>query len=119
MAFFRKALANHPNKPPRKITVDGYRATHQALRLLRRRNPTWRRVIVRSCQYLNNIVEQDHRAIKRRVAPMLGFKTFRTAATTLMGIGLAHRIRKNQFSIGYRRGRRYGSLAGAWALALM
>ena len=119
MAFFRKALANHPNKPPRKITVDGYRATHRALRLLRRRNPTWRRVIVRSCQYLNNIVEQDHRAIKRRVAPMLGFKTFRTAATTLMGIGLAHRIRKNQFSIGYRRGRRYGSLAGAWALALM
>ena len=119
MAFFRKALANHPNKPPRKITVDGYKATHRALRLLRRRNPTWRRVIVRSCQYLNNIVEQDHRAIKRRVSAMLGFKTFDTAAVTLMGIELAHRIRKRQFSIGYRRGRRYGSLAGAWAVALM
>ena len=118
MTFFRKALASHPNKPPRKITVDGYKATHRALRLLRRRNPTWRRVVVRSCQYFNNIVEQDHRAIKRRVAAMLGFRTFYSAATTLMAIELAHRIRKRQFSIGYRRGQRYGSLAGAWALAL-
>ena len=119
MAFFRKALASHPNKPPRKITVDGYKATHRALRLLRRRNATWRRVIVRSWQFLNNIIEQDHRAIKRRVSAMLGFKTFRTAAVTLMGIELAHKIRKQQFSIGYRRGRKYGSIAGAWAVALM
>ena len=73
----------------------------------------WRRVIVRSCQYLTNLVEQDHRAIKRRVSAMLGFKTFGTATTTLMGIELAHRIRKRQLSIGYRRGQRYGSLAGA------
>jgi transposase-like protein len=118
MAFFRKALATHHRKPPRKITVDGNLATHRALRLLRRRNPTWRRVIVRSCQYLNNIVEQDHRAIKRRVSAMLGFKSFASAATTLLGIELAHRIRKHQFSIRYRRTRRYGSLAGAWNLAL-
>jgi len=52
---------------------------------------------VRTCQYLNNIVEQDHRAIKRRCAPMLGFKSAKTAAVTISGIELAHRIRKRQF----------------------
>jgi transposase-like protein len=51
-------------------------------------------------RYLNNIVEQDHRAIKGRCACMLGFKSMQTAAITLSGIELAHRIRKGQFSIG-------------------
>src|SRR5262249_41385567 len=60
----------------------------------------WQSVIVRDRRYLNNIVEQDHRAIKRRCASMLGFKSFRTAAITLAGIELAHRIRKRQFSFG-------------------
>jgi hypothetical protein len=59
---------------------------------------------VRDRRYLNNIVEQDHRAIKRRCASMLGFKSFKTAEITLAGIELAHRIRKRQFSV--RRGRR-------------
>jgi putative transposase len=54
-------------------------------------------VRVRTCQYLNSIVEQDHRAIKRRCAPMLGFKFAATAAVTISGIELAHRIRKRQF----------------------
>jgi dipeptidyl aminopeptidase/acylaminoacyl peptidase/transposase-like protein len=119
MTFFRKAVASHPNNPPRKITVAGYRATHRAPRLLRLRNPTSRRDVVRSSQYLNNTVEQDHRAMKRKVSAMLGFKTPSTAATTLMGVELAHRIRKQQFSIGNRRGQRHGSRAGAWALAVM
>lgn len=48
----------------------------------------------------NNIVEQDHRAVKRRCAPMLALKSFRTAAVTLAGVELAHRIRKGQFSFG-------------------
>ena len=43
-------------------------------------------VLVRNCQYLNNIVEQDHRAIKGRCRPTLGFKSYRTAAVTLAGI---------------------------------
>jgi putative transposase len=45
---------------------------------------------------LNNIVEQDHRAIKRLVRPMLGFHSFRSAAVTLAGIELMHMIRKGQ-----------------------
>jgi putative transposase len=45
---------------------------------------------------LNNIVEQDHRAVKRLVRPMLGFKSFRSAHVTLTGIELMHMIRKGQ-----------------------
>jgi putative transposase len=50
---------------------------------------------IRQIKYLNNIVEQDHRAIRRLVRPMLGFKSFRSAAVTLAGIELMHMIRKS------------------------
>src|SRR5271157_4942748 len=90
----------------------------RALRCLRQENPEWRSVVVRSNRYLNNIVEQDHRAIKRRCAPMLALKTFRTAAVTLAGVELAHRIRKRQFSFGRRGPRRFSSLKDLWARAL-
>ncbi len=55
--------------------------------------------MLRSSKYLNNLIEQDHRGIKSRTRPMLGFKTFTTAATTIAGIELLHRIRKDQFSL--------------------
>lgn len=48
-------------------------------------------------KYLNNIVEQDHRRVKRRIYPMLGFKQFRNAAVTISGIELAQQIKKGQF----------------------
>jgi putative transposase len=51
---------------------------------------------IRQSKYLNNVVEQDHRAIKRRTRPMLGFKTFRCARILLAGIELAHMIAKSQ-----------------------
>ena len=51
-------------------------------------------------KYLNNIVEQDHRFIKRRTRPMLGFKSFESASATLSGIEVAHMIRKGQFTPG-------------------
>ncbi|MDH6186668.1 transposase-like protein [Polaromonas sp. CG_23.6] len=53
-------------------------------------------VIVRQVKYLNNIVEQDHRAIKRVTRPMLNFKSFRSAKNVLAGIELMHMIRKGQ-----------------------
>jgi transposase-like protein len=96
----------------------GMRQSHRALRLLRQENPEWRSVVVRSNRYLNNIVEQDHRAIMRRCAPMLALKSFRTAAVTLAGVELAHRIRKRQFSFGRRGSRRFLSLKHLWARAL-
>ena len=49
---------------------------------------------VRSCKYLNNVIEQDHRRIKQRLRPMLGFKRFETAAVTIRGIELAAKIKK-------------------------
>ena len=117
-AFFRKALTTSLPRWPRKITLDGHAARHQALRLLRRENPRWKYVRVRSCRYLNNIVEQDHRAIKRRCDSMTGFKSFCNASITLAGIELAHRIRKRQFYFGAGRSRRAWSLKQLWRIAL-
>lgn len=56
-------------------------------------------IVVRQVKYLNNIVEHDHRAIKRVTKPMLTFKSFRSAGCVLAGIELMHMIRKNQFVI--------------------
>jgi len=56
-------------------------------------------ITVRQVKYLNNIVEQDHRAIKRVTKPMLGFKSFRAASNVLAGVELMHMIRKGQFAI--------------------
>jgi transposase-like protein len=98
-AFFRKALASHP-RGPRKVTIDGHVPSRRALWRLRGEHPIWRKVEVRICKYLNNIVEQDHRAIKRRCASMIGFKSFYNASIALAGVELAHRNRKRQFSFG-------------------
>ena len=60
-----------------------------------RQNP----IVVRQVKYLNNILEQDHRAIKRITRPMLNFKSFRASRNVLAGIELMHMIRKGQFMI--------------------
>ncbi len=56
-------------------------------------------ILVRQVKYLNNIVEQDHRAIKRVTRPMLNFKSFRSAGSVLAEIELIHMIRKGQFAL--------------------
>jgi transposase-like protein len=117
-AFFCRALETHHPRRPRKLNLDGNAASHRALRLLRQENPDWQSVMVRSCRYLNNIVEQDHRAIKRRCAPMLALKSFRTAAVTLAGVELVHRIKKGQFSLGSGAARGLSSLKHLWTHAL-
>jgi transposase-like protein len=117
-AFFRKALATQAPRVPRKVTLDGHVPSHRALWLLRREHPCWRNVKVRSCKYLNNIIEQDHRAIKRRCASMTGFKSFANAAITISGIELAHRIHKLQFSFGRGRRRHGWSRKHEWAMAV-
>jgi transposase-like protein len=96
--FFRKALKMQ-GRPPRVITLDGYAASHRAVRELPEENEVWNNTKLRSSKYLNNIVEQDHRAIKARIGPMLGFKSFRRAKVTIAGIELLHHIRKNQFDL--------------------
>ena len=113
--FFRQAVKVKGSPRPEKINLDGNAASHLGLRLLGEEDPRWRCVTVRARRYLNNVVEQDHRAIKQRSAPMLGLKSFRTAALTFSGVELAHRIRKRQFTLAYEHQGRALSLKAALA----
>ena len=58
-------------------------------------------IVMRHCKYLNNIVEQDHRAVKRLTHPMLGFKSFWAARCTIAGIEVMHAIRKGRVWFPY------------------
>ena len=113
--FFCKALENHA--PPRVITLDAYAASHRAIKELKSAGSIPHRVRIRSSQYLNNVVEQDHRRIKQRIRPMLGFKRFETAAITISGIELAEKIRKDQCKTGKLAGRPR-TASGIWAAIL-
>ena len=95
--FFSQATRQHGM--PRVITLDGYAASHRAVAKLKAAGTLPRRVRVRSCKYLNNIVEQDHRRIKQRIRPMIGFKRFDRATVTIRGIELAEKIKKDQFNL--------------------
>jgi transposase-like protein len=95
--FFSQATRQHG--APRVITVDGYAASHRAVAELKAAGTLPRRVRIRSCKYLNNVIEQDHRRIKQRIRPMLGFKRFEAAAVRIRGIELAAKIKKAQFNL--------------------
>jgi transposase-like protein len=97
-AFFRKALRSQ-SRPPKTITLDGYAASHRAVRELQEQGRLPDLTKLRSSKYLNNLVEQDHRNVKSRLGAMLGLKSFASAATTIRGIELMHRIRKGQFHL--------------------
>ena len=86
---------------PATINFDGNAAIHQSLRRLSREEPRWKVVTVRANRYLNNLIEQDHRAVKQRCASTLGLKSFGSAAATISGIELVHRIRKGQFHVAW------------------
>jgi putative transposase len=92
LRFLRKAI--NGNGTPEKITIDKSGANTAAIES--HNAETGAEIEIRRIKYLNNIVEQDHRAIKRLIRPMLGFKSFRSAAVTLAGIELMHMIRKGQ-----------------------
>jgi transposase-like protein len=97
-AFFSKAI-KHQGQPPETITLDGYAASHRAVREMIADARLPEGTHVRSSKYLNNVIEQDHRNIKSRTNVMLGFKRFRCAKTTISGIELMHRIRKVQLNL--------------------
>ncbi|MGO4156986.1 IS6 family transposase [Cupriavidus sp. YAF13] len=90
--FFEKAIAH--NGQHDSVTIDGSPVNLAALRDINAEQEA--PIAIRQVKYLNNIVERDHRAIKRQTRPMLGFKDFRCARTLLGGIELMHMIAKGQ-----------------------
>jgi len=94
LRFFRKAIRHHSE--PEVVTIDKSGANTAALTTLNADKPDEETMTIRQSKYLNNLVEQDHRNIKRRIQLMLGFKSFRRAQTILVGIELIHMIRKGQ-----------------------
>ncbi|MCH2226030.1 MAG: IS6 family transposase, partial [Crocinitomicaceae bacterium] len=94
-SFLIKAIEN--NGKPTLINIDKSGSNSSAIRVYNKRAlATKSRIKVRKCKYLNNIVEQDHRFINRRIVQSLGFKEFESAKRTLSGIEIVHMIRKNQ-----------------------
>lgn len=94
--FFRKALRSLHVSKPRVITVDKNPAYPIAIEELKNEKEMPLGIQIRQVKYLNNIVEQDHRFIKKRVRSMLGSKSFRTATCILSGIEAMHMIKKKQ-----------------------
>lgn len=94
MRFLTKAIAQHG--VPEKITIDGSEANAAAIRGYNTVHGT--AISIRQVKYLNNVVEQDHRAVKRISRPMLGFQSFDAAPDTLVGIELMHMLRKGQWA---------------------
>ena len=99
--FLRKALKRHGR--PERIVIDGSQTNRKAIlscdaesRLQDRSRRQLKPIGIRQSQYLNNRIEQDHRAIKRRVRSMLGFKSMSSARVTLSGIEMVHMMRKGQ-----------------------
>ena len=99
--FLRKALKRHGR--PERIVIDGSQTNREAIlrcdaecRLRDRSRRQLPPIRIRQSRYLNNRIEQDHRAIKRRVRPMLGFQSMASARVILSGIEMIHMMRKEQ-----------------------
>ena len=94
--FFRKALGQPHTLNPRTITVNKNAACPKAVAEMKADGELWWRSRLRQVKYLNNILEQDHRGIKRLTGPGLGFSCFWTARQTLTGFEAMAMIRKGQ-----------------------
>jgi putative transposase len=99
--FLRKALKRHGR--PERIVIDGSQTNREAIlscdttdRLEDRARRDLKPIRIRQSAYLNNRIEQDHRAVKRRVRSMLGFKSASSARVILSGIEMVHMMRKQQ-----------------------
>lgn len=96
LRFLKKAIRR--NGLPETITIDGSDANEAAIKRYNEEHGTT--ISIRQVKYLNNIVEQAHRGVKRITRPMLGFKSFEAAQGTLVGIELLHMIKKKQLRVG-------------------
>jgi putative transposase len=98
--FLTQAIRRHG--VPEKITIDGSEANEAAIKSYNQEHGT--SIEIRQLKYLNNIIEQDHRGVKRVTRPMLGFKSFEAAQSTLVGIELMQLLRKGQLVDGGEKG---------------
>ena len=94
--LFRKALSDRSHPQPRVINTDQAPIYGSAIPDIKKEGTLRRRCRHRPVQYLNNILEQDHRAIKRRVKAKQNFREFRAARRTIAGYEAIHMIRKGQ-----------------------
>jgi len=92
--FLQKALRSPGHPRPRVINVDGNPTYPKVIAALKKAGELGRRCRCRPVRYLNNIVEQDHRAIKRRVRASQGFRSLGSATRTIQGIEMMNMIRK-------------------------
>jgi transposase-like protein len=114
--LLRHALLKHGD--PLSITLDAYAASHRAVQELKDSGEIfYQKMRVRSCAYLNNMVEQDHRRVKNRVQPMLGFQSFENARVVIGGIEFAEKIKKRQYDLR-RLGGVQASNAEMWQKAM-
>ncbi|SDZ27212.1 IS6 family transposase [Bacillus sp. 166amftsu] len=97
--FFKKALAASHICKPRVITVDKNPAYPVAIQELKEEKRMPEGIQIRQVKYLNNILEQDHRFIKKRVRSMLGFKSYETATSILSGVEAMHMMKKRQLNL--------------------
>jgi transposase-like protein len=94
--FFKKALSSNHNQIQREITVDKNPAYPPAIDELKNDKILHKHIGIRQIKYLNNIIEQDHRSIKRIVNSMLGSQSFQSANKTLKGIEAMNMIKKDK-----------------------
>ena len=102
--FFGKTVTKKPNLTiPRVINVDKHPAYIGATRDMKKTKLLPERCRIRQSQYMNNIIEQDHRFMKWQIRPGLGFGSFPTACKTIQGYETMHMIRKGQI-VGVGKG---------------
>ncbi|WP_341794245.1 IS6 family transposase [Rickettsia endosymbiont of Rhinocyllus conicus] len=93
-AFFKKAFKS--NDIPKKVVIDKSGSNTSALTDFNKNSPKEQKIKILQNKYLNNLIEQDHRFVKKRTKPMLGFKSFRSAKITIAGIENIRMIQKGQ-----------------------
>ena len=113
--FLRKAITGQ--RIPTKITLDAYAASQRTVGDLKGNDELPKRVRVRTGKYLNNTIEQDHWRVKQRLGPMLGLKSFQTAAIVIGGFELAEKIKKGRFKIS-KLGGPTATMPEIWQAAL-
>lgn len=115
-AFFRKAIQGQ-GRVLKTLTLDGYAASHRAVRELKAKGLLPDDTKLRLSKYLDDRIEQDHRSVKQRIAMILSFKRFRSAAITIAGIELMYQNREQHFELPHR-GNQDGTAPAVWNAVL-